>query len=524
MSSGKRIPHLSTLNRRELLAGAAAVSATAMLAPGAFAQQFPTAKVNTTGLAVTDTEVTVGILHSVTGTMAISETGSVQAEKLAIEQINAKGGVLGRKIKFIQEDGASDWPTFAEKARKLLEKDKVAAIMGCYTSASRKAVLPVFEKLKGLLYYPTYYEGLEMSPNIMYTAQEATQSVIAAMEWLYKNKGKSYYMIGSDYIWPRTTIKIAKATLTRLGGKLVGEGYYPLGHIEFSSEINKIKAAKPDVILNCVVGGSNVAFFKQLTAAGITGKNQTLLSLAVSEEEVSGIGAENTEGTLTCMGYFQSLKNPANEKFVKAFKTKYGQNRVLGVTRRDGSRVWISMNSQPLVHFGETLPYAAMASFIVLDLDANGIGHGATAFTALAVTVVLTRLVGGDLPDRIGPLRCAAGAAAIEVVGLALIAVATSLPVALAGAVGMGAAFALIYPSLSLVVVDSVPDSRRGAALGTFTAFFDIGIGIGGPLAGLAVSLAGYSAAFWLASACALGTLVVANALRRGWSAAPAVG
>jgi MFS family permease len=171
-----------------------------------------------------------------------------------------------------------------------------------------------------------------------------------------------------------------------------------------------------------------------------------------------------------------------------------------------------------------TVGYAAMASFIVLDLDANGTGHGAAAFTALAVTVVLTRLVGGDLPDRIGPLRCAAGAAAIEVVGLALIALATSLPVALAGAVAMGAAFALIYPSLSLVVVDSVPESRRGAALGTFTAFFDIGMGVGGPVAGLAVSLGGYSAAFWLASACALGTLAVANALRRGWSAAPAVG
>ena len=165
-----------------------------------------------------------------------------------------------------------------------------------------------------------------------------------------------------------------------------------------------------------------------------------------------------------------------------------------------------------------------MASFIVLDLDANGTGHGAAAFTALAVTVVLTRLAGGDLPDRIGPLRCAAGAAAIEVVGLALIALATSLPVALAGAVGMGAAFALIYPSLSLVVVDSVPESRRGAALGTFTAFFDIGMGVGGPVAGLAVSLGGYSAALWLASACALGTRAVANALRRGWSAAPAVG
>jgi urea transport system substrate-binding protein len=317
---------VSNFDRRKFIKTSTAVAAASAL-------PFPMINIKTAGAA---DSVKVGILHSLTGTIAIAEKSVVDAEMLAIEEINKAGGVMGAKIEAVVEDGASDWPTFAEKARKLLEKDKVAAVMGCYTSASRKAVLPVFEKLKGLLYYPTYYEGLEQSPNIMYTAQEATQSVIAAMEWLYKNKGKTFYMIGSDYIWPRTTIKIAKATLNRLGGKLAGEGYYPLGHIEFSSEINKIKAAKPDVILNCVVGGSNVAFFKQLSAAGITGKNQTILSLAVSEEEVSGIGAENTAGTLTCMGYFQSLKNPANDKFVKAFKAKYGANRVVGDTLECG--------------------------------------------------------------------------------------------------------------------------------------------------------------------------------------------
>ncbi|PWT73294.1 MAG: urea ABC transporter substrate-binding protein [Proteobacteria bacterium] len=318
---------MSKLTRRDFLKTTAATVAAA----GTVSAPFIWPK----GAGAADA-IKVGILHSLTGTIAIAEKSVVDAEMLAIEEINKAGGVSGRPIEAVVEDGASDWPTFAEKARKLLEKDKVAAVMGCYTSASRKAVLPVFEKLKGLLYYPTYYEGLEMSPNIMYTAQEATQSVIAAMEWLYKNKGKSYYMIGSDYIWPRTTIKIAKATLARLGGKLAGEGYYPLGHIEFSSEINKIKAAKPDVILNCVVGGSNVAFFKQLTAAGITGKDQTILSLAVSEEEVSGIGSENTAGTLTCMGYFQSLKNSANDKFVKAFRAKYGATRVTGDTLECG--------------------------------------------------------------------------------------------------------------------------------------------------------------------------------------------
>jgi predicted MFS family arabinose efflux permease len=163
--------------------------------------------------------------------------------------------------------------------------------------------------------------------------------------------------------------------------------------------------------------------------------------------------------------------------------------------------------------------YAAMASFIVLDLQAHGSSHGAVAFTAFAATVVLTRLAGGDLPDRIGPLRCAAGAATVEAAGLALIALSQGLVLALVGAVGMGMAFALLYPSLSLVAISRVAESRRGSALGTFTAFFDIGVGLGGILCGVAASLAGYSAAFWLGSAAALGTVAVASALRRAWAA-----
>ncbi len=290
------------------------------------------------GLANAQNVVKVGILHSLTGTIAIAEASVVDAEKLAIEEINAAGGVMGKKIEVIVEDGASDWPTFAEKARKLLEHDKVAAIFGCYTSASRKAVLPVVERYKGLLYYPTYYEGLEESPNIMYTAQEGTQSAIASLNWLYKNKGKSksFYLIGSDYIWPRTMNKIANIHLKKIGAKVVGESYYPLGSIEFASEINKIRVAKPDVIWSTVVGGSNVAFYKQLNSAGITGKTQALMAMAVSEEEASGIGPENLVGFLSCMGYFQSVKNPANEKFVKAFKAKYGANRVIGDTMACG--------------------------------------------------------------------------------------------------------------------------------------------------------------------------------------------
>jgi urea transport system substrate-binding protein len=323
--------------RRKLLKSMAALPALSM-APtlftrSAFADVPPTSAVNTTGLAVTDKDVTVGILHSVTGTMAISETGSVEAEKLAIAQINEAGGVLGRQIKFIQEDGASDWPTFAEKAKKLLVEDKCAAVFGCWTSASRKAVLPVFEQYNGMLYYPTFYEGLEQSKNVIYTGQEATQQILAGLNWVNSTKGaKSFYLLGSDYIWPRTSNKIARKHIENhlTGCKVVGEDYFPLGNTEFNSAINKIKLKKPDVIYAIIVGGSNVAFYKQLKAAGFDLSKQNLLTISVTEDEIDGIGGENIAGAYACMKYFQSLKNPNNEKFVPAFKKMWGEKTVIG--------------------------------------------------------------------------------------------------------------------------------------------------------------------------------------------------
>ena len=292
-----------------------------------------TAQVNTTKLAVTDTEVTVGQLHSSTGTMAISETGSIQAEQLAIDEINAMGGILGRKIKVIKEDGASDWPTFAEKSKKLLINDRCAAVFGCWTSASRKAVLPVFEKENGILYYPTFYEGLEQSKNVIYTGQEATQQILYALDWASKEKkAKTFFFVGSDYIWPRTSMKIARAHIERVAklGKVVGEEYYPLGSTNFGSLMNKIKLQKPDCIFTAVVGGSNVAFYKALKAAGITGDKQLLVTLSVTEDEMTGVGGENFKGFYSSMKYFQSLENENNKKFVAAFKAKYGKDAVIG--------------------------------------------------------------------------------------------------------------------------------------------------------------------------------------------------
>jgi urea transport system substrate-binding protein len=320
------------LSPRVYLSGTALLVGIALPLGIVQAIEYPTAKVDATGLAVTDTEVTVGQLHSATGTMAISETGSIQAEKLAIDQINASGGILGRQVKIIQEDGASDWPTFAEKAKKLLVSDKVATVFGCWTSASRKAVLPVFEKENGLLYYPTFYEGLEQSKNVFYTGQEATQQILAGLDWLYKEKkAKTFFLIGSDYIWPRTSNKIARKHIENvLKGTVVGEEYYPLGHTQFGSLINKIKLKKPDAIYAIIVGGSNVSFYKQLKAAGVTSDKQTLLTISVTEDELLGIGGENMVGFYAAMKYFQSLDNDNNKKFVKAFKSKYGDKSVIG--------------------------------------------------------------------------------------------------------------------------------------------------------------------------------------------------
>ncbi|WP_095532128.1 urea ABC transporter substrate-binding protein [Desulfotomaculum nigrificans] len=272
--------------------------------------------------------IKVGILHSLSGTMAISEVSVKDAELMAIEEINASGGLLGKKIEPVIEDGASDWPTFAEKAKKLLQQDKVAVIFGGWTSASRKAMLPVVEENNGLLFYPVQYEGLESSPNIFYTGAEPSQQIVPAVSWLLENRGKKFYLLGSDYVFPRTANKIIKAQLKAKGGEVVGEEYTPLGHTDYSTIINKIKAAKPEIIFNTLNGDSNVAFFKQLKDAGITSKDITVMSVSIAEEEIRGIGPQNIAGHLAVWNYFQTTDTPENKEFVKKFKTKYGQDRV----------------------------------------------------------------------------------------------------------------------------------------------------------------------------------------------------
>ena len=274
--------------------------------------------------------IKVGILHSLSGTMAISEKSVVDAEQLAIEEINAAGGVLGKKIEAIVEDGASDWPTFAEKAKKLIDQDKVVTIFGCWTSASRKAVLPVFEEKKHMLWYPVQYEGQECSQNIFYTGAAPNQQIEPSVDWLLQNKGKEFFLVGSDYVFPRTANTIIKAQLAAKGGKTVGEDYLPLGNTEVTAIITKIKAALPNggVIYNTLNGDSNVAFFKQLQGAGLGPDKYPSMSVSIAEEEVKAIGPEYLKGHYAAWNYFQTVDTPANKKFVEAFKKKYGEDRV----------------------------------------------------------------------------------------------------------------------------------------------------------------------------------------------------
>jgi urea transport system substrate-binding protein len=311
--------------------GGSAAPTTAPAAPAA-ATDTPAAETETETEAATETQgetIKVGILHSLSGTMAISEVSVKDATLLAIEEINAAGGIMGKMLEPVIEDGASDWPTFAEKARKLIQQDGVAVVFGCWTSASRKAVLPVFEELNGLLFYPVQYEGLESSPNIFYTGAEPTQQIIPGVEYLVNELGAtSIYLLGSDYVFPRTANLIIKAQLEALGVTLAGEEYVPLGGTEFSTIISKIQEAQPDAIFNTLNGDSNVAFFKQFLDAGFTAETLPVMSVSVAEEEVRGIGPENIAGHYTAWNYYQTTDTPENEAFVAAYKAAYGEDRV----------------------------------------------------------------------------------------------------------------------------------------------------------------------------------------------------
>ena len=274
--------------------------------------------------------VKVGLLHSLTGTMSISEIAVRDAELLAIEEINAAGGILGCQIKVVEEDGKSNPRMFAEKARKLLMEDKVATIFGCWTSDSRKAVQPVVEDLYGLLWYPVQYEGFEASPNIMYMGASPNQQVVPAIDFCSEKLGKRMYLIGSDYVFPHTCNAIIKSQLKHLGGTCVAEVYVPMHEADFSKIVKEIKELKPDVIINTLNGSSNQSFFSQLKYSGLDAEDIPVMSFSVSESEIKSIGADKLKGHYLAWNYFESTATAKNTRFVANFKKEFGDNIAVG--------------------------------------------------------------------------------------------------------------------------------------------------------------------------------------------------
>jgi len=279
--------------------------------------------VNTSG-----DSVKIGFLNSLSGTMAISEKTVNDSLNLAAQEINAAGGVLGKKLDIVTEDGASEPTVFAEKAKKLIASDCAAAVFGGWTSASRKAMLPVFESSNALLYYPVQYEGLEASKNVFYTGATTNQQIVPALDYLKEQGKKTLFLVGSDYVFPRTANKIIKAYAAANGMEVKGEQYAPLGSTDFATIVGKVKSSGAAAVFNTLNGDSNVAFFKEYTNVGLTAAKMPVVSVSIAEEEVVGIGAQNIKDQLTAWNYYQTVDSPVNRKFVGAFKKAYGAKRV----------------------------------------------------------------------------------------------------------------------------------------------------------------------------------------------------
>ncbi len=268
--------------------------------------------------------VHIGILHALTGPMAISEKPMVQAEQLAIDEINAQGGVLGRKVVPVIADTASNTATTAAAIEHLFREDQVSSVIGCWTSACRKTVKPIVERHAGLLIYPMAYEGLEISPNIIYTGAAPNQQVLPAVNWSFENLGRRVFLVGSDYIWPHTVNAIISDQLKALGGEVVGETYITFGSLDPTQAIQKIRDARPDVILSTVAGDSNAPFYRALRAAGLTAKTSPVVAFAVSETELQSLPLNDLIGHYAAWGYFQTIDRPENQAFLQRFRAVHG--------------------------------------------------------------------------------------------------------------------------------------------------------------------------------------------------------
>lgn len=334
----------------------------------AAAALFATAGVSPLALAQSKEPIKVGILHSLSGTMAISETSLKDVALMTIDEINKSGGVLGRKLEPVVVDPASNWPLFAEKARQLITKDKVAVTFGCWTSVSRKSVLPVYEELNSLLFYPVQYEGEEMSKNVFYTGAAPNQQAIPAVEYLMSKEGggaKRFFLLGTDYVYPRTTNKILRAFLKSKGvaDKDIEEVYTPFGHSDYQTivaNIKKFSQGGKTAVISTINGDSNVPFYKELGNAGLKAKDVPVVAFSVGEEELRGIDTKPLVGHLAAWNYFMSVKNPQNEAFKKQWAAWVKANNLPGGDKRvtndpmEATYVGIHMWAQAVKKAGTT--------------------------------------------------------------------------------------------------------------------------------------------------------------------------
>jgi urea transport system substrate-binding protein len=284
----------------------------------------------TAPVAATGAPLRVGVLHSLSGTLASSESPVVDATLLAIEEVNAAGGLLGRPVEAVIRDGRSDAPSFALEAERLIDSEEVSTVFGCWTSASRKTVVPIFEAREHLLIYPVQYEGIEESPNVIYMGATPNQQIIPAVQWAYDSQQKRrFYLIGSDYVFPRTAHAVIRDTLDRLGGEVVGEEYVSLGETVTKAMIDRLVASAPDVVLNTINGDSNLSFFRELRRAGVTPQRTPTISFSIGEVEMRSLDLSQMAGDFAAWNYFQSLASEQNREFVRAFQVRYGPQRVV---------------------------------------------------------------------------------------------------------------------------------------------------------------------------------------------------
>jgi len=315
--------------------------------------------------------IKIGILHSLSGTMAISETTLKDAMLMLIDEQNKKGGVLGKKLEAVVVDPASDWPLFAEKARELLASDKVAAVFGCWTSVSRKSVLPVFDELNGLLFYPVQYEGEESQRNVFYTGAAPNQQAIPAVDYLMNDEGvERWVLAGTDYVYPQTTNKILQAYLESKGVAKddIMVNYTPFGHSDWQTIVADIKkfgsTGKKTAVVSTINGDANVPFYKELANQGIKAEDIPVVAFSVGEEELAGLDTSTLVGHLAAWNYFQSVDNPANEEFIKTWKAFTKNDKRVTNDPMEAHYIGFNMWVQAVEKAGTTDPDAVIDAIV----------------------------------------------------------------------------------------------------------------------------------------------------------------